>query len=299
MCLYLVLLTYNEQFNEQLDFTHTANTLAAAGSRALGGILHKYFKINGMQFKVFKKLFDTCVIPVLNYGSELWGYKCYQKLETVLYTFLNVYLGLTITAPTAMILGDSGIYPLRIMRKVNIISMFYKLSHHPEDRLLNKVVLYDHGHSLRGTCCHDVKAILDECDMSPVYFDWSNWSRSALLDTVRERLHALYQETWSNELIHTSKLSTYKDIKHVFSPETYMYVTIPFLNRRQRRTIVMCRSGTLSLEIERGRWRGIHLENNAYVVSAILVKWRMWYTYSDAKNINKYDMICILTIITV
>ena len=70
-----------------------------------------------------------------------------------------------------------------------------------------------------------------------VYFDCSNWSRSALLNTVRERLQALYQETWSNELIHTSKLSTYKDIKHVFSPETY--VTIPFLNRRQRRTIAM------------------------------------------------------------
>ena len=140
------------ELNEQLDFTHTANTLAAARSRALGGILHKYFKIHGMQFKVFKKLFDTCVIPVLNYGSELWGYKCYQKLETVLHKFLKVYLGLTITAPTAMILGDSGIYPLRIMRKVNIISMFYKLSHLPEDRLLKKVFLYDHGHSLRGTC---------------------------------------------------------------------------------------------------------------------------------------------------
>ena len=62
--------------NDHLDYTHTASTLAAAGSRALGGITHKYFALRGMDFAVYRKLFDSCVVPVLNYGSEIWGYKC-------------------------------------------------------------------------------------------------------------------------------------------------------------------------------------------------------------------------------
>ena len=90
------------------------------------------------------------------------------------------------------------------------------------------------------------------------------------------------------------------------------HVTIPFLDRRQRMTIAMCRSGTMFLEIERGRnkpreqrvcrqcdYGEVEDVVNAYVVSAIMVKWRMWYTCSDAKNMNKYDMTCIITIITV
>ena len=55
--------------NDHLDYTHTANTLAAAGSRALGGITHKYFALRGMDFAVCRTLFASCVVPVL---AELW-----------------------------------------------------------------------------------------------------------------------------------------------------------------------------------------------------------------------------------
>jgi len=57
--------------NEYLDFSHTASILAAAGIRALGVLTYKYYKMKGMHFETYKKLFDTCVLPVLNYGSEI------------------------------------------------------------------------------------------------------------------------------------------------------------------------------------------------------------------------------------
>ncbi|KAK2160460.1 hypothetical protein LSH36_133g05087 [Paralvinella palmiformis] len=37
-----------------------------------------------MRFETYKKLFDTRVLPVLNYGGEMRGHKHCQKLETVL-----------------------------------------------------------------------------------------------------------------------------------------------------------------------------------------------------------------------
>ena len=69
--------------DEQLDITHIANTWSVTGSRALGGILHKYFNIHGimgMQFKVLKTR-THCVIPVMNYGSELWATNATNNLK--------------------------------------------------------------------------------------------------------------------------------------------------------------------------------------------------------------------------
>jgi len=111
--------------NQYLDFSHTACILAAAGTRALGVLTYKYYKMKGMRFETYKKLFDTCVLPVLKYDSESWRHKHYQKLETVLHRYIKQFLGTTKTTPTSMVLGDFGEYPLRIQRQLKIIKYWY------------------------------------------------------------------------------------------------------------------------------------------------------------------------------
>ena len=122
------------------------------------------------------------------YGSEIWGYKYYQKLETILHRFMKTFLGISKSTPTGMIIGDCGLYPLGISRKVHMIKYFHKLSLTPRDRLLWKVFSYDHTHAQIGTWCREVKAILDETDLSAAYQNCSNWSSTALTTTVKAPL---------------------------------------------------------------------------------------------------------------
>ena len=68
--------------NDFLDFSYTADTLAQAGSRALGSVIQKIHSKKDIGFKTYKKLYESCVIPVIDYCSSSWGFKEY-KLEAL------------------------------------------------------------------------------------------------------------------------------------------------------------------------------------------------------------------------
>ena len=52
--------------NEHLDFSYTSKVLAKSGSRALTALINRYIALSGMHYKTYSKLFDTCVIPILD-----------------------------------------------------------------------------------------------------------------------------------------------------------------------------------------------------------------------------------------
>ena len=70
-------------FNEFLKFNVNKERIALSGTRALGNLIRKYKNNKHMTFSVFNRLFSSCVIPVLDYGAEIWEiYNC-SELERV------------------------------------------------------------------------------------------------------------------------------------------------------------------------------------------------------------------------
>ena len=78
--------------HEHVDFGVTAEVLAGAGGRALGSILHKYKQIKGLGYYTYSKLYQSCVCPVLDYASEIWGYKGYDKIDRIQNRPIRAYL---------------------------------------------------------------------------------------------------------------------------------------------------------------------------------------------------------------
>ena len=70
-------------FSEFLTFDHNREMLSTAGNRALGSLLSKYKSNKQMPFSVYSKLFFSCVAPVLDYGSEVWGMYKLKEIEKV------------------------------------------------------------------------------------------------------------------------------------------------------------------------------------------------------------------------
>ena len=66
--------------DEFLEFTGHINTMASAGHRALGALIGKYKKLNGMGYETFTKCYKASVCPVLDYNAEVWGYTKSPKL---------------------------------------------------------------------------------------------------------------------------------------------------------------------------------------------------------------------------
>ena len=204
-----------------------------------------------------------------------------------------------------MILGDCGLYPLHIARKVNMVKYFYKLSTISTDRILWKVFHFDHTNAINGTWCKDVKSILCDVDLAHVYDDVSAWSQEALSRTVSDRLQAKFHDTWTRDIEQSSKLEFYRTLKNTI--ETELYISCNFLTRYQRRILAMCRAGILPLEVERGRWRSIprnericrqcdmncieDLEHFITVCPKYTVKrCELKCSIEQLMNINNYDM---------
>ena len=68
------------ELNENLDYTQCVNIISGSSSRALGGLVSRYYNMNGLQYETYTKLFNNLVTPVMDYAAAIWGYKDHQKL---------------------------------------------------------------------------------------------------------------------------------------------------------------------------------------------------------------------------
>ena len=63
-----------------------------------------------------KQCYDCkTVVPILLYGSEVWGLENSDIIESVHLTFCKFLLGLKTSTPTNMIYGELGRYPLSVI----------------------------------------------------------------------------------------------------------------------------------------------------------------------------------------
>ena len=61
-----------------------------------------------MGHKTYTKLFDFCVIPIIDYCSPIWSHTDSNKIETVQNRVMKAFLGVHRQAPLVGMLGDMG-----------------------------------------------------------------------------------------------------------------------------------------------------------------------------------------------
>jgi hypothetical protein len=79
-------------------------------------------KVHNLSVSCQLDLFDKISIPMLTYGSEIWGYENIDILEKVRVKFCKLLLNLKTSTPNFMLYGELGRYPLNITVKLKILS---------------------------------------------------------------------------------------------------------------------------------------------------------------------------------
>ena len=242
------------ELNEFLDYTIMANILADSSSRALGKLTHKFYQAKGLLFETYHKLFNGTVLPVMEYAAEIWGHNAYSKLDTVQLRAYKTFLGVGKTCPTPFVRGETCVFPTQMSRHIKMLKYFNRIKTLTDDRLVKRVFYIDFRKATQGqyTWCKDIKSILTKCN------DIDAFSHDETLvntEQCAQYLKQQYQASWQTEMSKMTKLTIYSRFKHLFECE--QYVTCSFLSRHQRAVLAQTRSGTLALEEERGRWRGV------------------------------------------
>ena len=175
---------------EHLDFTDVANTLSDSAGRAFGSVMSKMKSFRSLDFEIFTKLFDTCITPIMDYSSGVWGFKDSPHADAVQNRIIRRFLGVHRFTPTLAVTGDMGWTPAIIKRKVNMVRLWCRLVRMNEDRLTKRIFLQDLSLCNSGVknWCSEIKHIFQETDQMYLFETVTpSFSLSYILETAKER----------------------------------------------------------------------------------------------------------------
>ena len=150
-------------FQEKCDYTSNCEALAKGAGRALGGIISKIHNLRDLGFKSFDKLFHSCVSPIMDYCSSVWGVKRHQSLENVQHRAMRYFLGVHRFTPILAMVGDTGWLPSIYRRWRSMIRLWNRLILMNNERLTKKVfnaILVLHNSSKNWSS--EIKQVMDD-----------------------------------------------------------------------------------------------------------------------------------------
>ena len=215
--------------------------------------LFSLLKDKHLSLSVICNLFDTCVSPILSYGSEVWGFHKGLELERIHKKFMKRILNLNITANDAAVYGELGRFSLITERYVKIVKYWFKLVN-TNNCILSACYKYLLDDCIRNNSINWVSLVretLCKYGFMDVWLSPQNVNVTHFTSIFGERIRDIFISEWRTNLTSSSKLWLYKEIKQ------YQYVYEDYLDKilnikhRQALTKLRCSSHNLFIEMYR------------------------------------------------
>jgi len=241
--------------SSRLSWSPAQKTLAMQAEKSMN-FIRKFNYECDFSFETSNKLFDMCTMPVILYGSEIWGTDVHDSIEDVLLKHCRIQLGVGSKAPSPSLLGECGRNCMYVFCHLRSIKYWLKLLMLPDDSLLKScyTMLFIHSNAGRLNWAGEIKRILYSYGFGYVWEQQWVANSVSFLDEFRTRLLDCDKQLWSIRMNTLPKLRTLLLYKTELKQEPYLYLYIP---HRLRSAFAKFRIGHHELEIERGRHRNV------------------------------------------
>jgi hypothetical protein len=238
------------QMDEHLCLNTSGNSLAEASGRALGKLLGKYYNNKGLGYKTYTTLYETCICPIMEYCSGVWGYNRNDNINKIYNRAIRSFLGVNKYAPIAGMEGDMGWTPPIVRRKLEILRLWNRIVGLEDDRLPRQI--YNTMNKRNEMWVQNVKEIFKSINCLTAFENNCKIvNLKAFINFAKETLMSHYSTSWKLTVENKPKLTIYRKIKEMFNPETYCKTN---LTRSQRSFIARLRLGVLPINVEVGRY---------------------------------------------
>ena len=243
-------------FNYNGKFTCARKKLTEQAKKALYAL---YRKIRNMSVPVDLqlRLFDSLVLPVLLYSSEIWGFENIDIIEKVHLQFLKRILNVKSSTPNFMVYGETGRYPLDIHMKLRMLNFWMKLVNNSSklSGMLYKLLLQLHNDGLcKSKWLSFVQSILDKTGFSYI---WENQFTGICFTEINLQIKKILQDQfvqkWRSDISNSSRGIFYSIFKTDFCLENYLLRLV----KKRRITISKFRCSNIKFPVETGRWKNI------------------------------------------
>ena len=241
--------------DEHLTFTPCSKILSESGGRALGAVISKFKQFKDVGFNTFSKMYESGVIPVMDYGSGVWGFTKNTHSESIQNKASRYFLGVHNFTPIPALQGEMGWFPTKFRKFISILRYWNRLIDMPNDRLTKHIFNVEYNNAYdHNNWTNKVKSIFDLLQMSYIF----NEKNKCDLDTCKKEFWNIAESDWKIQVENKPKLRTFKRYKKEFITTDYVQQS---LNRFDRSMIAKFRCGILQLHIESGRFNNTKVEN--------------------------------------
>ena len=185
-------------------------------------LLRKCRQLN-LPLDIQLELFEKCLHPILLYGCEIWACEKMDVISKLQLRFLKLILGVKVTTPTCMVLGEVGRYPIEIEAKCRMLGFWYGLcntSHSESPKISNLMFqlcskLY-YASDYKLPWLMKVHSLLDSLGLSYI---WSNQIHTIenFKRIVKQRLMDQFIQEWKSRVAENSVSSNYRYLKRNFA----------------------------------------------------------------------------------
>ena len=225
--------------------------------------LHVINQVNNKcdySYKCACDIFDKCVVPILTYGSEIWGPDVHSSIENVHIRFCKSQLGVGINTPNPAVLGECGRDGMYVKCLVKCVKYWLKLITVPRDSLLGSSYAFLYNQCLLGKTnwASKIRDILQRYGFGWIWENQNVLDSGVFIKLFTARVKDCELQLWSRDIHTLPKLRTYCLFKESRNEALYLSLPIP---RGLRVAFERFRTGSHCLEIEKGRHHNIAPED--------------------------------------
>jgi hypothetical protein len=184
----------------RLSWSPAQTTLSLQASKAMNLINQVNYRLE-YSYKTACTIFDKCVLPVLSYGSEIWGTDVHKSSENVHIKFLKMLLGVGSRTPTPAVLGECGRDRIYVSCLIKCIKYWLKLLSLPPESLLKSSYMFLYNQCLAGKTnwASKVRDLLCQYGFGWIWENQSVPDVEAFLKIFSERVRDCELQWWSSE----------------------------------------------------------------------------------------------------
>ena len=207
-----------------LNFTHNGNmssavkTLNEQALRAYSSLLSMFDKVS-LDVKTKLSLFDSMVVPILTYSSEVWGVYNYKEVDKLHIRFLKYILGVKNQTPTMALYGETGRFPLSVICKERSIKFWTKIMKNNE--LTISKMYFELCNNVNNKCwAKRINSIIDHLGFTNLRLNFD--PRINCFNSLKTRLRDQFIQEWKTSISSMTKLDQYCKYKTEFKFEPYL-----------------------------------------------------------------------------
>ena len=218
-------------FNYNGKFTKAINKQITQAKRASFSMVAKARKLQ-LPIDIQMHLFDTCIMPILLYGSEVWGFSNTQGIEVFQSQFFKHILKLGTRSMNNLVLGELGRLKVEKYIKQRMLNFWVRIVTSKGNKvclaLYHKMRdLYDSGEYKSDWLCY-INNTLSQLQLTSLWeADPGELLPNPLKNIFEEKLKYFYSHQWLTQIENSSACDTYSIFKTKIELEPYLLLLQP------------------------------------------------------------------------